>query len=99
LVIAEFERLTTQPAWRAFAKLVRCEPARAGDPTCVDATIPGFCVTTSQLPNQWVLEGSHLFPRYALAFRITPIDGGHCRVQAIHLLRFPVLMERPIARS
>ena len=89
-VLDVFERLTARPIWRAFARVVRCNPDRAsGDPVIVGATVPGFRVTHSLPPNEWALEGRHLFSRYALTFRITPVDDKHCRVRAESSAEFP----------
>ncbi len=35
------------------------------------------------------MEGRHLFSRFALTFRIDPIDGTHCRVRAESSAEFP----------
>ena len=91
-VIAVFERLATRRAWCAFAKALRCNPDRvSGNPTTVGATVPGFRVTRSVRPNEWALEGRHLFSRYELTFRIVPQDDGHCQVQAESHAAFPGL--------
>jgi hypothetical protein len=90
LVVSVFERLTTQPAWRAFAKALRCRPDRAiDDPHTVGASLPGFRVTQSQSPTKWRLEGAHLFSQYSLTFRVTPLDGQHCLVSAETSASFP----------
>ena len=91
-VIAVFERLTTRPRWRTLAKLLRCKPDRAmGSPDSVGASVPGFRVTRCLIPTEWTLEGAHLFSRYSLAFRITPLDSDHCRVSAESSAEFPGL--------
>ena len=82
-VIAVFERVTTQPAFRTFARVVRCKPDRAsGAPDTVGATLPGFRVERCTTPTEWALAGEHIFSRDALTFRVTPLDGGQCRVGA-----------------
>jgi hypothetical protein len=89
-VIDAFTRLTTRPAWRAYGKAIRCEPDRAsGDPATIGATVPGFRVMRCENPTEWGLEGRHLFSRYALTFRIVPLDDAHCRVTAESRAEFP----------
>jgi hypothetical protein len=89
-VVAALARLTARPAWRAYAKAIRCEPDRAGGaPATIGATVPGFRVTRCVVPAEWELEGSHLFSRYALTFRIDPLDGARCRVRAESRAEFP----------
>lgn len=89
VVIVAFTRLATRPAWRAYGKVVRCEPEGAGgDPATVGATVPGFRVMRCVPPTEWALEGSHLFSRYGLAFRIDPLGDGRCRVRAASRAEF-----------
>ena len=45
-------------------------------------------------PTEWALEGEHLFSRYALTFRISPVDTGHCRVTALSSAEFPGALGR-----
>ena len=90
VVIAVFERLTSRPAWRTLAKALRCKPDRAiGSPDTVGASVPGFRVTRCVAPIEWAIEGAHLFSRYSLTFRITPLDGDRCRVSAESSAAFP----------
>jgi len=89
-VLAVFERLTAQPLWRVLAKVIHCTPDHAsGSPALTDAAVPGFRVTRSLPPNEWALEGRHLFSRYALTFRVIPIDDRHCRIGAESSAEFP----------
>jgi hypothetical protein len=91
-VIAVFERLTTRPAWRLYAKAVRCKPDRAigdGSTVTVGDALPGFLVTRCGAPTEWAFEGEHLFSRYALTFRITPVESAHCRIAAHSCAEFP----------
>jgi hypothetical protein len=88
--VAVFRRLSTRRAWRAYAQAVRCQPRRAsGAADTVGATLPGFLVVRSEAPTEWALEGEHLFSRYALTFRIVPVDAEHCRVIACSSAEFP----------
>jgi hypothetical protein len=89
-VIAVFVRLTTRPAWRTLAKALGCKPDRAiGSPDTVGASVPGFRVTRCLSPTEWTLEGAHLFSRYLLTFRVTPLDNDHCTVSAETSAVFP----------
>jgi hypothetical protein len=91
-VVAVFARLTARPAWRAFAKAIRCKPDHAvGTAITVGEAVPGFLVARCEAPTEWALEGEHLFSRYALTFRVTPVDGEHCRVVAHSSAEFPGL--------
>jgi hypothetical protein len=91
-VVTVFERLTTKPAWRLFAQAIRCTPDRAsGTADTAGTALPGFMVVASETPTEWALEGEHLFSRYALTFRITPLDGEHCRITAHTSAEFPGL--------
>ena len=91
-VVAVFGRLTTRPAWRLFAKAVRCKPDHAvGTAVTAGDAVPGFLVARCEAPTEWALEGEHLFSRYALTFRIAPVDSGHCRVAAHSSAEFPGL--------
>jgi hypothetical protein len=89
-VLAVFGRLTSGPAWRTFARAIRCRPDRAtGTVDTVGATLPGFLVARCDEPTDWALEGEHLFSRYALTFRIDPLDAEHCRLTAHSSAEFP----------
>jgi hypothetical protein len=89
-VVAVFGRLTTRPAWRIFAKTIRCKPDHAiGTAVTVGEALPGFLVAGCEAPTEWALAGEHLFSRYALTFRITPVDSEHCRVVAHSYAEFP----------
>lgn len=89
-VLAVVGRLTTRPAWRMFAKAVRCKPDRAiGAGVTVGEALPGFLVARCEAPTEWALEGEHLFSRYVLTFRIAPVDSEQCRVAAHSSAEFP----------
>jgi hypothetical protein len=89
-LLVDFALLTARHLWRTFARAIRCNPDRAsGDPASVGATVPGFRVTRCLPPHEWALEGKHLFSRYALTFRIDPLDSHHCQVRAESSAVFP----------
>lgn len=89
-LMAAFTRLATRPSWRAYGRVVRCEPDGAnGDPAMVGATVPGFRVVRSTPPTEWALEGRHAFSRYALTFRVDPLDDETCRITAETRAEFP----------
>lgn len=73
-----------------MAKALRCDPERAiGSPDTVGASVPGFRIARCVAPTEWALEGRHLFSHYSLTFRITPLDGDHCRISAESSAVFP----------
>jgi len=89
-VVAVFGRLMTRPEWRLFAKAIRCKPDHAvGTAVAAGDALPGFLVVRCEAPTEWALEGQHLFSRYALTFRIAPVDSEHCRVAAHSSAEFP----------
>jgi hypothetical protein len=91
-VVAVFGRLATRPAWRMFARAIRCKPDHAvGTAVTAGDSLPGFLVARCTAPTEWALEGEHLFSRYALTFRIAPVDSEHCRVGAHSTADFPGL--------
>jgi hypothetical protein len=65
-------RGTGQPAWRSYAQLVGCEPAKVTGDWLTEpelgATIPGFRVEDVDAPRRLVLSGKHRFSRYELTF-------------------------------
>jgi len=88
--VAVFGRTTSTPAWRAFARAIRCQPDHAaGVAETGGATVPGFRVVRSDPPTEWALEGEHLFSHYALTFRVTPVDAERCRIAAQSSAAFP----------
>jgi hypothetical protein len=94
-LLSSFTRGSTGAGWRVFAKAIRCQPDSAhGDPDAVGASIPGFRVVGSVPPSEWKLEGSHLFSRYSLTFRITPLEGERCLIRAESSAVFPGLHGR-----
>ncbi|HVA06468.1 MAG TPA: hypothetical protein VNG12_07005 [Acidimicrobiales bacterium] len=46
-------------------------------------------MTQSDAPTLWGLEGSHFFARYALTFRVTPLNDQRCQVSAESSGSFP----------
>ncbi len=91
-VVSVFVRITTKPTWQLFARAVRCKPDRAsGTADAVGATLPGFLVARCEAPDEWALEGEHLFSRYALTFRIATLNGDQCSISAYSSAEFPGL--------
>ena len=89
-VLRTFTGFTTGTGWRVIAKALRCQPDHAsGVLYAVGASVPGFRVTRSVPPTEWALEGRHLFSRYALTFRIAPLEGERSRLSAESSAAFP----------
>jgi hypothetical protein len=74
-----------------IARLLGCEQTeRGGDPEHPGATVPGFVVARAIKPTLYALLGAHRFSRYALVFRIDPIDeGDRSRLRAETRAEFP----------
>jgi hypothetical protein len=76
----------------AFARALGCDERHAsGEPGAAGSTVPGFRVARSAPPSELALEGRHRFSRYALIFRVDPLDGGRSRVRAETRAEFPGL--------
>jgi hypothetical protein len=76
----------------AFARALGCEESRAsGEPGAAGSTVPGFRVARSASPSELALQGRHRFSRYALIFRVDPLDEGRSRVRAETRAEFPGL--------
>lgn len=77
------------------ARLLGCEDTEAGGPRplAVGSTIPGFHVEVADPARELALVGRHRFSRYALTFRLDPVDGG-TRVRAETRAEFPGLRGR-----
>jgi hypothetical protein len=89
-LLSTFTGFTTGAGWRVIARALRCQPgSSSGAPDVVGASVPGFRVARSVPPREWALEGRHQFSQYALTFRITPLDGEHCRIRAESSAVFP----------
>jgi hypothetical protein len=94
-LVSTFTRLTTRVGWRVYGQAVRCQPDSAsGVPDVVGAAVPGFRVVASVPPSEWALEGRHQFSRYALTFRITPLEGERSLLRAESSAVFPGLHGR-----
>jgi hypothetical protein len=90
IVIAVFAHMTSGSQWRTLARVLHCRPDRAaGQPNVLGSTVPGFRVARSEAPTTWGLEGEHLFSRYALTFRVVPLDGARSAVRAESSAEFP----------
>ena len=57
----------------------------------VGSTVVGFEVTSAEPARELVLEGSHRFSNYRLAFVIEPAAGSGSRLRAITHAEFPGL--------
>ncbi|HWE66464.1 MAG TPA: hypothetical protein VG298_07455 [Acidimicrobiales bacterium] len=89
-LLSTFTGLTTHAGWRVLARALGCQPDSAsGDPDTPETCLPGFRVRRSEPPREWALEGKHRFSSYALTFRITALDGGHCLLSAESSAAFP----------
>jgi hypothetical protein len=89
-VLETFTGFTTRAGWRLIAKVLGCRPDSAsGPPGAEGASVPGFRVTRSVAPTEWMLEGSHQFSRYSLTFRIAPLGGERCVIRAESSAAFP----------
>ena len=86
----------TRPAAVTYARLVGCADHRATGPRPLAAgsTVPGFRVVAADPPRELLLEGSHRFSTYALAFRIDDLGPGRSRLRAESWADFPGLRGR-----
>jgi hypothetical protein len=76
-----------------YARLVGCEPRRAGGPRPLTAgsTLPGFEVVGARPGAVLELVGRHRFARYALTFRLDDLGDGTTRLRAETRSEFPGL--------
>jgi hypothetical protein len=80
------------PTPRLAALLGCADTAASGPrPLATGSTVPGFRVAAATAPRQLALAGSHRFSRYALVFRLDPLDAGRTRLRAETRAEFPGL--------
>jgi len=90
-------RSFSDPRRGRVAALLGCEDTTTAGPPfpAAGASVPGFHVAESQAPRLLALAGRHRFSRYALTFRLDPVeDGRMTRVRAETRAVFPGLAGR-----
>lgn len=94
-VLRTAEGSLASPRAEAGARWLGCEDVRPSGPRplAVGSTIPGFHVQVADPGRQLALVGGHRFSRYALTFRLDPIDRG-TRLRAETRAEFPGLRGR-----
>jgi hypothetical protein len=92
-LMVELPKSLTNPAWQLTSRVLGCaDTGASGAPATVGATFPGFRVARTEPPTCWALEGRHRFSRYALTFRVRPLDGGRTGLSAETRAAFPGLL-------